>query len=99
MTYESENIEVTQNTFKLILPNMNYFQAMQKVEESDAAITPQMQKVLNYITRNGKATDNELCELLNVKKTRIYNITKEMISRGLIISNGRGKNKYYSKKL
>lgn len=92
-------IEVTQNTFKLVLPNMNYFQAMQKVEERDAAITPQMQKVLNYITRNGKATDNELCELLNVKKTRIYNITKDMISRGLIMSTGRGKNKYYSKKL
>ena len=42
-----------------------------------------------------KATNNDLEELLGVKSTRIYTITRKMIQHNLIIPVGKGKNKYY----
>ena len=84
-------IEVTQNTFKLILPNRN---ATPEPDHSKAP-SPQMQTILDYIAQNGQATDVELEALLNVKHTRIYNLTKEMLHMALIRAEGKGKEKRY----
>ena len=84
-------IEVTQNTFKLILPNRN---AVSEPDHSKAP-TPQMRAVLDYITQNGQATDADLEVLLNVKHTRIFNLTKEMLHMALIRTEGKGKGKRY----
>ena len=46
-------IEVTTNTFKIVLPNMNSNNAKGTVI-STAAITPQMQAVLDFIEENGQ---------------------------------------------
>lgn len=86
-------IEVTSNTFKIVLPNMNAAPVIE--EEKAPAITSQMQKVLDYIAENGQITDLELEELLNVKHTRVFNITREMNKLGLIRIDGRGKEKRY----
>lgn len=84
-------IEVTQNAFKIILPNMNEV----SYEKNESALTPQMKNVLAFITENGSATDEELENLLGVKHTRIYNLMREMKSHGLVVVDGRGKDKRY----
>lgn len=89
-------IEVTSNTFKIILPNMNA--APVNKEQKAPAITSQMQKVLDYIAENGQITDIELEKLLNVKHTRVFNLTREMSKLGLIRIDGRGKEKRYVRK-
>lgn len=57
--------------------------------------TPQMCLILDHIANNGYITDDEIGNLLNLKKTRIFNLTKQMRELGLIVVDGRGKNKKY----
>lgn len=84
-------IEATHNAFKMVLPNMNE----SSPELAIKPITSQMKKVLNYIAENGQATDAELEKLLDIKKTRVYNLTREMSELNLIEIDGRGRNKKF----
>lgn len=93
-------IEVTANTFKLVLPNMNAAAADAAAEEKDSAkkdsaITPQMKIVLDYLEQYGEIGDEELQELLNVKRTRAYLVTRQMCEADLIVTVGRGADKKY----
>lgn len=93
-------IEVTPNTFKLVIPNMNAnAQVAPTVSEAAqatlTAVTPQMKTVLDYLAEYGEMTDEDLQELLNVKKTRAYLIARQMSENGLINIVGRGTGKKY----
>ena len=90
-------IEVTTNTFKIVLPNMNSNNVKEAITTM-AAITPQMQTVLDFIEENGQITDSEVQELLEIKSTRAYTLMKKMEKDGLIVIVGRGSNKKYTKK-
>ena len=76
-------IEVTTNTFKLILPNMNAHSAIaehvsEASEKTPVIITPQMKMVIDYLNEYGEMTEEDLQELLNIKKTRAYLLTRQM---------------------
>ena len=86
-------IIVTPNTFKLILPNRNYY-STDKSEEK--ALNDQQRTILQYIERNGAITEETAQKLLGVKRTRAYVILKEMRDNGLIVVQGRGQNKKYT---
>lgn len=92
-------IEVTHNTFKLVLPNMNAVsaEADREAEGKPAApvITPQMKTVLDYLREYGEMSDEDLQELLNIKKTRAYLLARQMSENGLIEIVGRGTAKKY----
>lgn len=88
-------IEVTSNTFKIILPNMNMVAKKEVKQDMNLHITPQMQTILDYIEENGQITDMEVQKLLNVKNTRAYTIMKKMANEGYIIIIGRGVHKKY----
>lgn len=96
-------IEVTHNTFKLILPNMNAVPVEatgQKLEidSNVPTITPQMKTVLDYLAEYGEMSDEDLQELLNIKKTRAYLLTRQMSEEKLIEIVGRGSEKKYKLK-
>ena len=86
-------IIVTPNTFKLILPNRNYY-STDKSEEK--ALNDQQRTILQHIERNGAITEETVQKLLGVKRTRAYVILKEMRDSGLIVVQGRGQNKKYT---
>ena len=86
-------IIVTPNTFKLILPNRNYY-STDKSEEK--ALNDQQRTILQYIERNGAITEETVQKLLGVKRTRAYVILKEMRDSSLIEVQGRGQNKKYT---
>lgn len=92
-------IEVTPNAFKLILPNTNYKNIIEPIknikEQITLKITPQMKVVIDYLSEYGEIGEEELQELLNVKRTRAYLIARQMIEQGLIECSGRGANKRY----
>ncbi len=90
-------IEVTANTFKIVLPNMNSNNIKETLNKT-LAITPQMETVLDFIEENGQITDSEVQELLEIKNTRAYTLMKKMEKDGLIVIVGRGKSKKYLKK-
>lgn len=93
---EQPQIEVTSNTFKIVLPNMNAVLAAET--ENTVAVTQQMQKVLDYIKKNGQITEKEISDLLGLKKTRTFTVAKQMRDLGLIKVVGRGDNKKYMMK-
>lgn len=84
-------IEVTHNTFKMILPNMS----VAKPLAVKTYLTPQKEHILDFISKNGQITEAEIMELLGVKRTRAYTVAKQMCDENLIVAVGRGKNKKY----
>lgn len=57
-----------------------------------------MKTVLDYLAEYGEMTDEDLQELLNVKKTRAYLLARQMRENGLIEVVGRGAEKKYKLK-
>lgn len=93
-------IEVTSNTFKLVLPNMNINAKTDETVPMEAnrasvVITPQMKTVLDYLAEYDEMTDQDFQELLNIKKTRAYLLARQMHENGLIDIIGRGASKKY----
>ena len=84
-------IEVTHNTFKMILPNMSVAEPL----AVKTYLTPQKEEILDFISKNGQITEAEIMELLSVKRTRAYTVAKQMCDESLIVAVGRGANKKY----
>ncbi len=84
-------IEISSNAFKITLPNMNEYTQ----PEYKKPLTAQMKKIIDYIKENGYMTDAEIEELLNIKKTRVYILTREMTENNIIRIDGKGINKKY----
>ena len=57
-----------------------------------------MKTVLDYLSEYGEMSDEELQELLNIKKTRAYLLARQMNENGLIEIVGRGAAKKYKLK-
>ena len=92
------SIEATTNAFRIVLPNMNAASAgaeAAEVKPATPVITPQMKTVLEYLKEYGEMRDEELQELLHIKKTRAYLLTRQMSEEGLIEVVGRGAEKKY----
>ena len=94
------SIEATTNAFRIVLPNMNTCggsaeRAPEAAPKAPVTVTPQMKTVLDYLAEYGEMSDEDLQELLNVKKTRAYLLARQMHENGLIEIVGRGAEKKY----
>jgi ATP-dependent DNA helicase RecG len=102
---EPARIEVTPNTFKMILPNQNENRrgelSVDVVQEPKVNFGSQSQikRIFAQIERNGFITDEEVQLLLGIKKTRTFILIKQMLDAGLIEVQGRGAGKKYLKKI
>ena len=72
--------------------------APEATEKTPVTITPQMKTVMDYLAEYGEMTDEDLQELLNIKKTRAYLLARQMNENGLIDIIGRGAAKKYKLK-
>jgi len=77
-------IFVTDNSFKIILPNIN---EMDKFGQKD--------KILNYIRQHGQILEEDIEKLFGVRSTRAYKIAKDLCDAGILLKIGRGKTKKY----
>lgn len=84
-------ITVTPNSFRITLPNRNSGAIENKNEK--AAVPKQYQAVIDYLNEHGSITEEELQELLKIKRTRAYNLYKDMEEEGYIKVSGRGTGK------
>ena len=87
-------IEVTPNTFKMILPNVNFVPAGGKLPGN---VTSQMEELMEFIDTHGAVSEGEVQDLFNVRSTRAYMIMRQMREAGLVKVKGRGPNKKYVK--
>jgi len=85
-------IDVTPNSFKITLPNMNTAKEKAKASKKNA-MTPQTQVLLDHLKELGEITDEAVQVLLHVKRTRAFNLIKQMSEAGLVRIIGRGKNR------
>jgi len=85
-------IEVTPNSFKITLPNMN-MTSSEAVSSSKMTITPQVQTLLEYLEKHHEASDEDIQKLLGIKRTRTFHLVKQMADAKMIKVEGRGKNK------
>ena len=85
------SISVAPNSFRIVLPNLNHArQTDAPGSDMPKVVTPQMKTVLEYLSAHGEISDQELQELLGIKRTRAYTLAKEMETAGLIGISGRG---------
>lgn len=80
-------IVATSGAFSLTIPNMNYARPLRKAYLPK----PQHKAVLDYLRSNPFITNEVIQELLSVKQTRAYTVIREMVSEGLIVKRGTGK--------
>lgn len=89
---ESPVIKVTDNAFKIILPNLNtghknHFNAEQISSPED--------RVLELARKSGEITRKDVEKLINVKQTAAGRLLKNMVNNGLLYQSGQGmKTKY-----
>ncbi len=101
-SYKKPVITVSENSFRLTLPNSNFYSGeIEKYENNEhdtdknKKITEQMEKIMKYIESNGFISEDMIKELLKIERTRAYYITKQMMEMKLINVIGRGKEKKY----
>ena len=88
-------IEVTNNAFKITLPNCNKEKVTSSIfdtEDSSEAL------ILKFINEHGHIVRSEVDSLLNVSQATAGRILKKMVKEGLIYQEGKGKRTCYKKK-
>ena len=86
--------DTTENTFSITLPNMNY----QEITGKSSIVVPNMSQediIISYIREYNKISRNEAEKLLNVSKTRAYEVLNNMLEKNVIKKENAGKNTYY----
>ena len=73
----------------------NKIEKKENVDSEKNLITPQMRMVLDYLKEYQEISDSDLQELLNIRKTRAYLLTRQMRENGLIEIIGKGAEKKY----
>ncbi len=81
----------TDNSFKVILPNVNY-----KNEKQDISINLLSQRdiIINYLKENDKIKREVVDVLFDISFARSKKILSEMVKEN-IVKKGNGKNTYY----
>ncbi|MDO4977966.1 MAG: putative DNA binding domain-containing protein [Eubacteriales bacterium] len=85
-------IQVTNNAFKITLPNCNVTKKISYVRDS---VNNYEVRILQFIKSNGQATRTDIEQLLGVSQATANRILKQMITDRLIYQCGRGKATHY----
>lgn len=85
-------IEVSDNVFKVTLPNLN----IESEEKKQDGINSKEEKVRALVSKKGFITRKEVEELLNISQSSCGRLLKQMIENKEIMKCGNGKNIYYS---
>ena len=83
---------VTDNSFKVTLPNINYKQDKSDIITENLS---QKEKIIKYLKQYEKIKRETVDMLLNISSTRSKKILSELIEENVIIKYGTGKNTYY----
>lgn len=88
-------IEVTNNAFKITLPNCNY----NTESSSNGNAEPEYEtRIVAFIKEHGFAVRSDIDALLGVSQSTASRILRQMIKEGVIYPEGRGKTTRYKRK-
>lgn len=83
----------TDNTFTMILPNMNVKSFSKSITKN---LSPQEKIIIEYLQSNESASEEDIQSLLGVKRTRSYILMKKLIDADIVKTVGYGKDKIYT---
>ena len=86
-------IELTENVFKIILPNRNYVEQKNNIFETNNL--SQEENIIKFIEENTKITRAEVEKLLKIGNTRSKQIINKLLNDNILVKKGTGKNTYY----
>lgn len=81
-------VEVTNNAFRITLPNQN-------LETNTEALSGSEQLILTYLQNHAFITRPEVDALLDVSQTTASRILRRMLRKGRIVQEGSGRNTKY----
>lgn len=84
-------IEVTNNAFKITLPNRNTIKDLKKISSNE-------ENIIDFIVQDGYTTRNDVQQRLNISQATANRILKRMVNQGFIETIGNGKNIKYKKR-
>ena len=88
-------IEVSNNAFKITLPNLNYHQEMHEVGIKNE----RMKMVLSLFGKKNSIVRKDVDDLLGVSQSTSSILLREMLDNGLIVKVGSGRNLKYRLKI
>lgn len=95
----SPRFEVTDNAFKLILPNVNYTNDHTSAPSPSpvivTAISDRQKILLDIAQKNGALTRREVQVALSVSQATAILILRDMVEHGLLVREGSGKQQKY----
>ena len=90
---EKERKRKSTYSYPPIFPS--YDNRIMEQEHSYKALSLQKKMVLSYLEEHKSMSEKELQELLQIRKTRAYLLSREMCEEGLIVIEGRGEKKSF----
>ena len=90
---EKERKRKSTYSYPPIFPS--YDNRLMEQEHSYKALSLQKKTVLSYLEEHKSMSEKELQELLQIRKTRAYLLSREMQEEGLIVIEGRGEKKVF----
>ena len=95
-------IEVSDNAFKITLPNTNYTGALPEVkplmnEPGPKRSNPDAEQVvIDYLHEHKETTRSAIEKLLGISTATAYRLLKQLTQQGLVLQKKQGKNTVYS---
>ena len=97
---------VTKNTFKIILPNINYKNEVVSSEMNDVGknqkiyekmeVTEEEKNILRYVESHDGVKKKDVMELLGVSESTATRLIKKLVANKLLVQNGKARNTFYS---
>ena len=89
-------IEVTNNAFRITLPNRNAVE--KKVTAASIARRTNEQQIMEFVERNGFIVRSDVDSMLSVSQATASRILKRMVAEGLLYQDGVGRKTRFLKK-
>ena len=88
-------IEVTENAFKITIPNRNISNSSDEETEDQKESVEQEKRVMKLAKENGSVSRKEIEGVLGISQSTGGRLLKKMVAAGQIVQIGKGKNTHY----
>lgn len=94
-------IEVTDNAFKITLPNINFAPAQTESVSHVAPLSREVRKnnaedtIIRYLQEHGETNRGTIENLLGISTATAYRFLKRLVQKGIILQEKRGKDTVY----
>lgn len=95
-TGKKPEIEISDNAFKVILPNLNTHDELKKTVINKGAVNDdQEEAVISLAKKQGTFTRKDVQKELGISQTTCGRLLKKMVENGQIIQEGKSRNTHY----